>query len=132
MRNFNELGISNEILYKAANLTQEELESGLCKRGKAATKAQAMGGSLRRVIPILVAEQKVTKGGGNALEAPMEVQVLIVADDYESLVSGTSGKKMSPAQAEEAIIEASETKYNSMVVDAFIKAFGQHARGVGV
>src|SRR5438552_2164442 len=132
LRNFNELGISNEILYKAANLSQEELESGLSKRGKAATKAQAMGGSLRRVIPILIAEQQVTKGGGNALEAPMEVQVLIVADDYESLVSGTSGKKMSPAQAEEAIIEASETKYDSMVVDAFIKAFGQHARGVGV
>src|SRR5438876_9564390 len=40
--NFNELGISNEILYKAANLTQEDAASGLCKRDKAATKAQAM------------------------------------------------------------------------------------------
>jgi len=132
LRNVNELGISNEILYKAANLSQEDLEKGLQKRGKTITStAQAMGGSLRRAIPILVAEQQLTKTGSNPADAALEVQVLAVAEKFESLVSDTRGGKMSPAQAVEAIAKGFGTKYDSMIVDAFVKAFGQQARGAG-
>lgn len=131
LRNINELGISNEVLYKAAHLSEEELEKNMSKRGKTAAPAQGIGGSLCRVIPIMVAEQKLIKSGGNALDAPMEVQVLAIADAYESMISGTRQKKLSPAEAEEAIVEASDTKYDCMVVDAFVKAFGQRSRGVG-
>ena len=60
LRNVNEIGISNEILYKAANLSQEELERGMRKgRERRRTQAQLMGGSLRRAIPILVAAQQL-------------------------------------------------------------------------
>jgi hypothetical protein len=46
LRNVNEIGISNEILYKAANLSQEELEKGMRRAdGDGATQAQLMGGS---------------------------------------------------------------------------------------
>jgi hypothetical protein len=131
LRNINELGISNDILYKAAHISEEELENNISKRGKASAPAQGIGGSLCRVIPIMVAEQKLVKKGGSAIEAPLEVQVLAVADAYESMITGTGQKKLSPAQAEEAILEASETKYDCMVVDAFVKAFGQRSRGAG-
>lgn len=131
LRNINELGISNDILYKAAHLSEEELEQSINKRGKAGARSQGIGGSLCRVIPIMVAEQKLMKSGGNALNAPMEVQVLAVADAYESMISGNRQKKLSPAEAEEAILETSDTKYDCMVVDAFVKAFGQRSRGAG-
>jgi hypothetical protein len=131
LRNINELGISNEIIYKAANLSQEELEQGLRKQGKALTKTQAIGGSLRRVIPILVTEQQLIKSGGETLDAPLEVQVLALAEAYERLISGSDGRKLSPQQAEEIIVKASGKKYDSMVVDAFVKAFGHQAQGAG-
>ena len=131
LRNINELGISNEVLYKAAHLSEEELEKSISQGGKAVAAAQGMGGSLCRVIPIMVAEQKLIKSGANALNAPIEVQVLAVADAYESMISGKGQKKLSPAEAEEAILSASDTKYDCMVVDAFVKAFGQRSRGVG-
>jgi hypothetical protein len=45
LRNVNEIGIRNEILYKAANLSQEELERGRRKgNNDGATQAQRMGG----------------------------------------------------------------------------------------
>lgn len=131
LRNINELGISNDILYKAAHLSEEELEKSINKPGKTPARIQGIGGSLCRVIPIMVAEQKLMKSGSNALNAPMEVQVLAVADAYESMISGNRQKKLSPAEAEEAILEASDTKYDCMVVDAFVKAFGQRSRGAG-
>jgi hypothetical protein len=130
LRNVNELGISNEILYKAANLSQEDVEKGIQKQGKTA-KAQAMGGSLRRAIPILVAEQQLTKIGRHPAEAEIQVQVLALAEKFESLISDTRGGKMSPAQAVEAIAKGFATKYDSMIVDAFVKAFGQQAQGAG-
>jgi len=41
LRNVNEIGISNEILYKAANLSQDELEKGMRKGESGATRAVA-------------------------------------------------------------------------------------------
>ena len=132
LRNVSELGISNEILYKAANLSQEELEQSVRKGGKPLQDTQALGGSLRRAIPILVAEQKLIKSGADASDAPVEVQVLAMAETYESLVNGPRGRRMSPKQAEEIMVKSSAKKYDSMIVDAFVKAFGEQARGAGV
>ncbi len=131
LRNVIELGIGNEVLYKAANLSEEELEQGMRKKGKARGKVQTVGGSLRRAILVLVAEQKLAQGAGSPLDAPLEVQVLALAEAYEALISGAGEKKMSPAQAEEIIVKQSRNQYDSMVMDAFVKAFGQSARGVG-
>jgi len=129
LRNLSELGIGNEILYKAANLSQEDLEKGVQKRGK--TAAKVMGGSLRRAIPILVGQQQLVRSGSNPADAAIEVQILALAEKFESLISGTSGGKMAPVQAVESIAKGFGTKYDSMIVDAFVKAFGQQAQGAG-
>jgi len=130
LRNVNELGISNEILYKAANLSQEDLEKGLSQKGKSAKDAHSMGGTLRRAIPILAEEQRLVKGGNVNADAPIEVQVLAMAENYENLVND-SHRKLSPAQAQEIIVKSSGKKYDSMIVDAFVKAFGQKTEGAG-
>jgi response regulator RpfG family c-di-GMP phosphodiesterase len=132
LHNVNELGVSNEMLFKAANLSQEELKTGISLREQAADKAQAMGGSLRRVIPIVLAGQQLTATGGDLADAPIEVQVVAMAEEYESLIDGTGGKKkMSSAHAQETIASASGKKYESLIVDAFMQSFGQQAKGAG-
>ena len=129
LQNLNEVGITNEILYKAANLTQEDVESGMRKRGKAAV--QTLGGSLRRAIPILVAGQQLIKSGVSAADAQVEVQILVLAENYELLVNGP-GRKLSPAAALESIIKNSGDKYDSMIMDAFRQAFNQQAKAATV
>jgi len=122
----NEIGISNEILYKAANLSEQELEKGMLKgENRSVTKAQLMGGSLRRAIPILVAAQKLRESDANPSDSIVEVQILNLAEKLEAQATG-AGKTPS-AQAVEIVAKDSEGKYDSMILDAFVKAFGQKA-----
>ncbi len=124
----NEIGISNEILYKAANLSEEELEKGMRKAGdRGATKAQLMGGSLRRAIPILVAAQELNKTGATPADSVVEVQILNLAQKFEAQADAAGAGKMSSVQAVEKIAKDSDGKYDSMIVDALVKAFGQKA-----
>ena len=126
LRNVNEIGISNEILYKAANLSEEELEKGLHKESsKAANNAQAMGGSLRRAIPILVAAQQLHENGASPADSVVEVQILNLAERFDSEVNGTPTGKLTSAQAVQKIAKESSGNYDSMIVDALTKAFGE-------
>ena len=125
LQNLNAVGITNEILYKAADLTHEDVENGLRKRGK--STVQSMGGSLRRAIPILVAAQKLIKSGTSVAEAPIEVQILVLAENYELLVNGP-GRKISPEEAQATLVKNSADKFDSLIVDAFSKAFGQQVK----
>ena len=129
LRNVNEIGISNEILYKAANLSQEELEKAMRKGSSdSATQAQVMGGSLRRAIPILVAAQQLHLTGGSAADSIVEVQILNLAEKFDSQVNGSGPGKTTATQAVEQIVKDSAADYDSMIVDAFVKAFGQKAQ----
>ncbi len=129
LRNVNEIGISNEILYKAANLSQEELERGMRKgESGSATKAQLMGGSLRRSIPILVAAQQLHASGASPIDSMIEVQILNLAEKFEARINVGGASKLTSAQAVEEIAKDSAADYDSMIVDAFVKAFGQKAQ----
>ena len=130
LRNVNEIGISNEILYKAANLSQEELEKGMRKgENGGTTQAQLMGGSLRRAIPILVAAQHLHASGANPADSMIEVQILNLAEKFEAQVNAAGAGKTTSAQAAEKIAKESGGNYDSMIIDALVKAFGQRAHG---
>ena len=49
-----------------------------------ATKAQLMGGSLRRAIPILVAAQQLHVSGASPIDSMIEVQILNLAEKFEA------------------------------------------------
>ena len=128
----NQIGISNEILYKAANLSEEDLEKGMRKIDDArATNAQLMGGSLRRAIPILVAAQQLNKTEADPADSIVEVQILNLAEKFEALTNAAGLAKMPSSQVVEKIAKESDGKYDSMIVDAFVKAFGQKAQAAG-
>jgi response regulator RpfG family c-di-GMP phosphodiesterase len=127
--NMKDLGITNEVLCKAAQVSQEDLQKAMQSRGQAGTKAGDTGGSLRRAIPIFLSERQLRQNGGKPDEASFEVQVLVLAEEYESLTSGERGAKMSPAQAGQEVIKRAGSRYDSLVLNGFTAAFGGQAEG---
>src|SRR4029077_1166443 len=57
--NLEELGISTEVLCKAAQVTHAELQGARSGGRKSPTGASAMAGSLRRAIPIFFSERQL-------------------------------------------------------------------------
>jgi hypothetical protein len=53
---------------------------------------------------------------------------LNLAEKFDSQVNGAGAGKTTSAQAVEKITKDSAGDYDSMIVDAFVKAFGQKAQ----
>jgi len=132
LRDLSNLGISNDTLYKAADMSRDEVVASFRRRHKVDWRTQAVGNSLRRVIPIMIAQQIVQEQGARSLNVPIEAHILAVAEAYQKLISGADGKAISPYQAEQEIVAGAGQKFNSGVVDAFVKAMGGgRAEGAG-
>jgi HD domain len=124
LHDIDKLGISRDVLYKSANFTAEELRE--FQRDQAKNKPAPLGGSLRRVIPILLAYSEFcARKSAGFNQAPLESRILAVADAYESLTSGTGG--MAPSLAMNSIVERAGTEFDRKVVEAFVDAY-QHGR----
>jgi len=119
------LGISREILYKSANLTEDEVRQG---GGEGRKSPPPVGRALRRVIPILLAFSDRRENEPLAPNAPLEAHILAVADLYETLTAGNS--RMSPSEAIGEIAERVGAEFDPKVVDAFVSAF-QYGRAQG-
>jgi HD domain len=123
LHNVDQLGINREILNKASSLTREET-----RRGRSPLPgSSSTGGSLRRVLPLVVCFQERVEAKADFAgdELPIEVRILAVADSYETLTAGRTGKPFSPTHAEDELLTFSGTHYDSNVVDAFIRAVQQ-------
>jgi HD domain len=123
LHDIEKLGISREILYKSARYTAEDFRRFQrdLARGKAALPD--VGGSLRRVIPILMSYSEPGQGPGlRYQEMPLESRILAVADNYETtLASGAAG--MSPSMAIGSIVERGSKEFDPKVVEAFVEAY---------
>ena len=119
--NMKDLGISNEVLIKAAQVSEDDLMHS--RKNRKRSKGGAMGNSLRRAIPIFLSERQLRQEGGKPEDAPLEVQILSLAEEYEALTTGQRGTKLSPSQASEEVMKRSQNRYDSLVVGGFAKAF---------
>jgi len=131
LRDLSNLGISNDTLYKAADMSRDEVVASFRKSGKADARTQAAGNSLRRVIPIIVAQQIVLEQGAGSVNVPIEAHILAVADAYEKLISNANGEAVSPDEAERVIVAGAGQKFHTGVVDALTKILARRSRGVG-
>jgi hypothetical protein len=129
--NLEDLGISGEVLCKAAQVTHEELQQARGPRRKSPTSASAMAGSLGRAIPIFFSERQLRQGIQGIGDPSFEVQILQLADEYQSLINGKDGTRMAPSQAGKEVVERSADRYDSLILDAFTKAFGGKAAAAG-
>ena len=89
---------------------------------------ETVGGSLRRVIPIVLAHHDKFDGSGyhatSGKNIPLEARVIAVADVYDSLTSDRPYRKaMSPFDAKSIIEKGAGTDFDPMVVEAFLVAF---------
>ena len=130
LREVSKLGITNDMLYKAADMSREEVVESFRKRHSPDERAQAMGNSLRRVIPLVVAEQIVHEQGARSVNVPVEAHILAVADTYQKLTTpDANGRRLSPEQAEQEIISGAGQRFHSGVIEAFRRSFDDRAQG---
>jgi putative nucleotidyltransferase with HDIG domain len=130
LHDIGKLDISRQILYKAAHLTDEEFEQMKSHVERGVEMMEPVGGSLRRVIPIILAHHDKFNGSGyhgkSGEQIPLESRIISVADVYDSLTSDRPYRKaMSPFDAKEIIIKGAGVDFDPAVVDAFLEAFGQ-------
>lgn len=128
LHDIGKLEISRELLYKAARLTREEYEEIQQHVGRGVEMLESVGGSLRRVIPIVLAHHDKFDGSGyhptRGAEIPIEARIISVADVYDSLTSDRPYRKaMSPFEAKDIIVKGRATDFDPHVIDAFLAAF---------
>lgn len=128
LHDIGKLEVSREVLYKAARLTDDEFTQMKQHVEKGVHMLDPVGGSLRRVIPIILAHHDKFDGSGyhptRGEEIPMEARIISVADVYDSLVSDRPYRKaMSPLDAKEIIAKGAGKDFDPRVVDAFLAAF---------
>jgi putative nucleotidyltransferase with HDIG domain len=128
LHDIGKLDISRELLYKAARLTKDEYEEIQQHVARGIAILEPVGGSLRRVIPIILAHHDRYDGSGyhptRGEEIPLEARIIAVADVYDSLTSDRPYRKaMSPFDARDVITKGAETEFDPRVVEAFQAAF---------
>lgn len=128
LHDIGKLDISRELLYKAAKLTSEEYEKVQEHVSRGIDMLQPVGGSLRRIIPIILAHHDKFDGSGynptSGDAIPLEARIIAVADVYDALTSDRPYRKaMSPFEAKDVIIKGTGTDFDPQVVEAFLAAF---------
>jgi putative nucleotidyltransferase with HDIG domain len=122
------LETSRDLLHKAASLTPEEV-AGMHKHvQKGVALLEPVGGSLRRVLPIILAHHDKFDGSGygpsKGDQILIEARVLAVADAYDTLTSDRPYRRaVTPFEARQIIVSSAGTNFDPAVVDAFVNAF---------
>ena len=128
LHDIGKLDISRDLLYKAAQFTQQEYAEMQTHVERGVATLETVGGSLRRVIPIVLAHHDKFDGSGYHTTAgkniPLEARIIAVADVYDSLTSDRPYRKaMSPFDAKSIIEKGAGTDFDPAVVEAFLAAF---------
>jgi putative nucleotidyltransferase with HDIG domain len=124
------LETSRDVLYKAARLTDTEMSEMKSHVDKGVGLLSPVGGSLRRVLPIILAHHDRFDGSGyhprKGEDIPIEARIISVADVYDSLISDRPYRKaVSPFEARDVILRGSGADFDPRVVDAFESAFAR-------
>jgi HD domain len=129
LHEIDKVGITYEMLYQAANVTQQELREMQASLEQGRELPVTKGGALRRVIPVLLAFQALMQKAAQSQTlptAPLESRILMVADIYDSLTSARN-ERISPSEAIERITQRAGIEWDADVVDALVKVFRKRA-----
>ncbi|HKU23227.1 MAG TPA: HD-GYP domain-containing protein [Terriglobales bacterium] len=128
LHDLGKLEVSRDILHKASRLTANESEQMRKHVDYGIDMLEPVGGSLSRLIPIILAHHDKFDGTGyhptQGEKIPLEARILSVADVYDSLTSDRPYRKaMSPFDAKETIMKGAGSDFDPQVVEAFVAAF---------
>ena len=130
LHDIGKLDVSREILHKAARLTDTEFTEMKGHVEKGITILEPLGGTLRRVLPIILAHHDKFDGSGyhpmQGEDIPLEARIIAVADVFDCLSSDRPYRKaMPPHEVINVLKTDSGTHFDPVVVDAFVAAFRQ-------
>jgi putative nucleotidyltransferase with HDIG domain len=122
------LETSRQLLYKASSLTPEEMLEMRKHVQKGVALLEPVGGSLRRVLPIILAHHDKFDGSGygpaKGEQIPLEARVLAVADAFDTLTSDRPYRRaVTPFEAKQVIVSSAGANFDPAVVEAFVHAF---------
>jgi putative nucleotidyltransferase with HDIG domain len=128
LHDIGKLEVSRNILYKAAKLTDEEIVEMKSHLDKGIETLKPLGGSLRRILPIILSHHDKFDGSGyhatKGQDIPMEARIIAVADAYDAMISDRPYRKaITPLEARDLILKGSGTDFDPRVVEAFQAAF---------
>lgn len=128
LHDIGKLEISRGILYKAARLDDNETEEMKSHVEKGIKILSPVGGSLRRVLPIILAHHDRFDGSGyhptKGEEIPLEARIITVADAFDAMISDRPYRKgMTLMEARDAVHKGTGTDFDPNVVKAFESAF---------
>lgn len=128
LHDIGKLEISRDILYKAAHLDENEREEMKSHVEKGLRILNPVGGSLRRVLPIILAHHDRFDGSGyhpsKGEEIPIEARIITLADAYDAMISDRPYRKgVTPIEGRDAIVKGAGTTFDPSVVKAFESAF---------
>jgi putative nucleotidyltransferase with HDIG domain len=128
LHDIGKLDISREILYKAARLTSTEFDQMREHVARGVNILEPVGGSLRRVLPIILSHHDKFDGSGYSDKAgeqiPLEARILAVADAYDAITSDRPYRKGStPYEAREILERGAGHEFDPDVISAFLRAF---------
>jgi putative nucleotidyltransferase with HDIG domain len=128
LHDIGKLETSRDILYKAARLSDDEMKEMKNHVEKGIGMLSPVGGSLRRILPIVLSHHDKFDGSGyhpkKGQEIPIEARIITVADVYDSLISDRPYRKgVSPFDARDIIVKGSGADFDPDVVKSFESAF---------
>jgi putative nucleotidyltransferase with HDIG domain len=130
LHDIGKLEISRDILYKAAQLNATETQEMREHVVRGVSMLEPVGGSLKRVLPIILAHHDRFDGSGysdrSGDEIPLEARILAVADAYDAITSDRPYRKGStPYEAREILVRGAGHEFDPDVVTAFVHAFSK-------
>jgi putative nucleotidyltransferase with HDIG domain len=128
LHDIGKLDISREVLYKAARLNSDEIKEMKQHVTRGVSMLEPVGGSLRRVLPIILSHHDRFDGSGytdrTGDEIPLEARILSVADAYDAIIADRPYRKGStPFEARDIIERGAGKEFDPEVVEAFVRAF---------
>jgi putative nucleotidyltransferase with HDIG domain len=128
LHDIGKLETSRDVLYKAAKLTEGEMIEVRDHVQKGVDFLKPVGGSLQRILPIILAHHDKFDGSGyhstKGEDIPVEARILSVADVYDALVSDRPYRKgISPFEARDIILKGEGSDFDPKVIKAFEAAF---------
>jgi len=132
LHDIGKLQISRQLLHKAAQLSEAEFEQVQQHVEKGVRLLEPVGGTLRRVLPIVLAHHDKFDGSGyhptRGEEIPLEARIIAVADVYDSLTSDRPYRRaMPPPEVKDLIVKGAGSDFDPLIVDAFVTAFRRGA-----
>lgn len=128
LHDIGKLELSRDVLYKAAKLNADDVKEIKTHVEKGMNFLSPVAGSLRRVLPIILAHHDKFDGSGyhstKGENIPIEARILSVADVYDALVSDRPYRKgLSPFEARDIILKGEGTDFDPQIIRAFEAAF---------